>query len=73
MNVTQLQFPAGNVHGLEYFVPKPALHGYTETNGLVICATAISAPLGENATYNQVLAGKVPGFEYFVQKPELRG
>ena len=41
--------------------------------GAALCATAMSAPDGENATLRPVLAGKVPGSVRFVPKPEDHG
>lgn len=71
LNLTDLTPLFGNVEGLVNFVPKPleADQGYTETNGLVECATAMASPVGLNATPLPVPVGSVAGFPYLVPKP----
>jgi hypothetical protein len=52
-----------------YLVPNQLLRGYTDTLGGVLCATAISAQLGENATQFQTPATVVHGSVYLLPKP----
>lgn len=72
-NPNHLPLPAGNVAGLESFVPYQALQGYAEMKGVVVCPTTKSAPLGENSTPTPSPVGKVAGFAYLVPNQLLQG
>jgi hypothetical protein len=51
-------------------VPNPEPdHGYADTNGVPLWATAIAEPEGLNATPYPVSVGNVAGSEYLVPKP----
>lgn len=72
-NATPTPMPTGIVAGFAYLTPKPAFQGYTEINGLLSCATAMSEPDGEKATPFPVPVGKVAGSAYLVPNPEFHG
>jgi len=61
---------AGNVAGLEYFVPNPEDHAHTVTKGELKWATAIALPALLNVTPLAVLLKGLDGSEYFVPNPE---
>jgi hypothetical protein len=73
VNAIDCQLPVTAVHGLLYFVPNPALHGYTDILGEDICVTAISNQSGENATQFQKKGKPTHGSVYFVQNQLLQG
>jgi hypothetical protein len=47
--------------GSEYLIPKPPSNGYTETNGVDVCATARCPPDGLNATARPLPVGGIAG------------
>jgi hypothetical protein len=47
--------------GSEYLIPKPPPNGYTETNGVDVCATARCPPDGLNATARPFPVGGIAG------------
>lgn len=69
MNEMPLPVPVGKVAGLAYLVPKPADQGYTETKGVVKCATAIAVPAELKSTPYALPVGSVAGLEYLLPKP----
>jgi hypothetical protein len=72
---TPFQVPVGVVDGAEYLVQnqEDKAHGYADTYGVLLCATAIASPDGENATPFPRPPGSVAGFAYLVQNPGDQG
>ena len=66
---TSAPTPVGSVDGSATLVPKAVpVHGYTDTNGDVLCTIAMVAPFGENVTFWPVPVGSVAGLAAFVPK-----
>ena len=70
VNATLLPALGGNVLGSANLVPNPLpLQAYADTNGVLLCATAMTSLVDVNATPLPVLGGNVPGLPNLVPNP----